>query len=270
LRKRTQQTVQMQRVRRLAGEYRWWLTVLFATTLFLFASYDFSILPEQISNKCRQLSGQNQNNCPGYIVAGDMLNAVAILLKPYSEVLTAVSGVAVAAFTFTLWLTTREMWRASTNQLRHAEVTAERQLRAYLYAANADLFFDGETICGHVKVRNAGQTPAYQVSPYFQMGTRPASDRFIEPDRDDTGRSSSMIIGPGGAGDANQKLHIGDRQAELLARVQSGDLVVYGWGRVDYFDVFKKPRWMTFRMRGAQTPRGQWVFEATDDGNDAN
>lgn len=100
--------------------YRWWLIAALAPLFLLFADYELLILPDAVANKCSQPDGANKNYCPGYVVAGSLLDGAVIFLKSYSEVLTALSGLAVAGFTFTLWLTTRRMWRTSVQQIKLA------------------------------------------------------------------------------------------------------------------------------------------------------
>jgi hypothetical protein len=57
----------------------------------------------------------------------------------YRDVLTALATVLIALFTLTLWLSTRSLWQVSDNTLRHAERTAEQQLRAYVFLDKIDL-----------------------------------------------------------------------------------------------------------------------------------
>ena len=101
----------------------------------MFAGYEVSILPEAVADKCDQPERANNNYCPGYIVAGAFLDIAAVFLKPYSDVLTALSGIAVAAFTFTLWLTTRQMWRASENQVSVARAANDLNRQNFITSA---------------------------------------------------------------------------------------------------------------------------------------
>jgi hypothetical protein len=135
------------RAYRFAVRYRWWLIGALATFFFVFAGYEISILPEAIANKCKQPDSASKNYCAGYIVAGASLDIVAGFLKPYSDVLTALSGIAVAAFTFTLWLTTRQMWRVSVAQIaigKKAAEAAEKSADAVPNVERAYIFIEPE------------------------------------------------------------------------------------------------------------------------------
>src|ERR1043166_2332135 len=58
-----------------------------------------------------------------------------------NEFVTAVSTTVVAIFTFVLARSTTKLWTATKETLRHAERTAERELRAYLIVGERDSEF---------------------------------------------------------------------------------------------------------------------------------
>lgn len=77
----------------------------------------------------------------------------------YVALFTGVLVIATAA----LWWSTRQLWRATNDTLKHAEKTAERQLRAYLVVEKCDLHYRDKEPIVTVKVKNCGQTPAERV-----------------------------------------------------------------------------------------------------------
>ena len=81
------------------------------------AGFEASILPNQISSQCKQPDQSGKEYCSGYAIALALVGNIVDVLKPYENLITALSGAAVALFTFTLWLTTRQMWRANIDQI---------------------------------------------------------------------------------------------------------------------------------------------------------
>lgn len=100
-------------------------------------------------------------------------------LNSNSGLISAISGVIVAVFTASLWLSTHLMWRASQSQLRHSEDTARRQLRAYLDFDGVNFlpYEAGKKGPDHtwtgigVQIVNFGGTPALKVIVFVEYLT---------------------------------------------------------------------------------------------------
>jgi hypothetical protein len=96
---------------------------------------------------------------------------------------TVVATIFIAAFTGTLWWSTRKLWRAGERQLTHLENTAKRQLRAYI-AATITECDEPETREGifnfHIEIKNTGQTPTHDLQVIFRTAVvaHPFSDNF--------------------------------------------------------------------------------------------
>jgi hypothetical protein len=151
--------------------------------------------------------------------------------------------------------------------------TAKRQLRAYIFE-HADT--DNTKQCPEgwvvdVEIRNAGQTPAYDVRCASTL--RPLIDplpkdfEFNPPVFDE----GMFVVNPGipRANSVKTEFMVpSDRTA-----VGNGDKVLYLWGRIEYVDVFERPHFAEYRLRFQVEVRGdnifgQWVYCAQ--GNDVD
>lgn len=236
----------------LISKYRWWLILASATIFLLMFRFELSVLPEAIADKCKEPAHGYNNYCPGYVVAGAFLDSAAAFLKPYSDALTAIAGLIVAIFTATLWTTTRQMWRASVEQLRHSEVTAERQLRAYVMIEKAHIenLQIGKTPKARIVIKNWGQTPAYNVTHWCAVGFGPYP---IPPNNPLPGSDEEEVempprpIAPGG------DFHLwADGDCEInqvrMNALKSGHYAIYVAGCVRYTDAFRRNRTTDFLL----------------------
>lgn len=119
-------------MREFVSKWKWWLFAAVALILLpAITSVDVSVLPDGVSNYCKQKLAA-ENLCNSYGIIRFFVGGVLGALKPYSDVITALSGLAVAIFTGTLYFTTRNMWRVSTKQAKiagRALVIARQQMR---------------------------------------------------------------------------------------------------------------------------------------------
>lgn len=179
----------------------------------------------------------------------------------YRDALTAFSGLAVAAFTATLWWATLGMLRASRSQLEAIRKQGTFAERALVSAERAFVFYDKVDLTaalhpnGSVSAwtivpgwKNSGTTPARHVvchvSLHYQSGMAGLRDGFDFPEQWDIGEPGiSMVSIPpqGTIGDSVKRIPI----AELVASKQKTKRVfMYGW--VEYDDVFPEtPRHRT-------------------------
>jgi hypothetical protein len=127
-------------------------------------------------------------------------------------------------------------------------------LRAYVLNSSASLF-DGTNIPKAVVdranqpavvliIKNHGQTPAYQVKHWAEIdvASRANESRMSIP----AGQAltHAFILGPDGTGTANRWLNRPITPQEQ-AGITNGTYAIYAYGRVEYIDAFKTPRWST-------------------------
>jgi hypothetical protein len=89
------------------------------------------------------------------------------LLHAYEKQLVAGFTIVLAAFTGTLWWSTRKLWRVTNDTLTHARESSEHQLRPYVQIATMTFQWDlerGVRIIGECV--NSGQSPA----TFFEIG----------------------------------------------------------------------------------------------------
>jgi hypothetical protein len=140
--------------------------------------------------------------------------------------------------------------------------TSKRQLRAYVSPHTYDLI-SGSTIkppkpefaddpCVILQIRNGGQTPAYRVETHAQVAV-------IEPTNESLLTVPPMagvqyaVLGPDTMSHSVRRLGR-NLTAEEITAITTGAKAIYLYGRVQYYDAFKKRRFTSFRMRYS----GQW------------
>lgn len=173
-------------------------------------------------------------------------------VKDYDHSIVAIGTLALVAVTFILAIATGFLWKATRDLVKGAEATSERQLRAYLSFSKSSLenFGTAEPIKASLKVKNCGQTPAYEVRDWMQFTIQPFP--YDEIDSADFIPTSSTL-GPGDAG------NLIARMPKPLSHMQfsgiiSGDLAIYVSGEVRYRDAFGTERVSRYRgfYRGNQ------------------
>jgi hypothetical protein len=186
----------------------------------------------------------------------------------------AIAAFIIAWFTFTLKLSTDSLWEAGERQLSHLKESAERQLGAYIGIEWCRVISDdwGNTFRVEVQIKNAGQTPAYDVShriaaEIHELHEPPLS--FAMPEK-----SQGIIpIAPGITFILRTPIAIGG--ASGISTIGTGRTIL-AWGRVDYEDVFDKPQHLEFRFRSSDPVRQHdgtvmrtvgWRMDAEDEGN---
>lgn len=174
-------------------------------------------------------------------------------LDHHAEAITAICTIFVAAFTGTLWWSTRKLWRVTDQTLRHAELTAKQQLRAYVSLIAADVIIEGVKIIFVLKFQNAGQTPASDVSVYLRPGAVDETRGKFEPEKHSSPaeRKSRGTIGPGSTmevrhpADFSPLFPDATELAEFVQAIEAEKLRLYVHGDIDYEDAFED-RWTYF------------------------
>jgi len=200
-------------------------------------------------------------------------------VRDNERAISALSTVAVAAFTIVLAVATIFLWWATRRLVRGAEQTAERQLRAYVSLPTVEIqnFGAGRQLEIVISVLNSGQTPAYRV----RCKTAAAINKFPDDDAPIFGphETGNGYIGPSANLITGITLHepLSEQQA---TEITAGILAIYVRAKIVYWDAFGKvERYVNYRgfhKRGAPSgmpnigPNGELMLQQTNDGNDAN
>jgi hypothetical protein len=172
--------------------------------------------------------------------------------------ITAYATMAIAWFTLTLKKATDSLRAGGDQQLAHLENTAERQLRAYVFAGSAiisHLEDDGGVPEAQVFIKNVGQTPAYKVASVagFAASIYPAP-----PDL-------NLIITDAELGQAHTRTDMGPGQTEIAIasprprlnrplteqerdELARGEAVIHVYGRISYRDIFGREQHTSYRF----------------------
>jgi hypothetical protein len=179
------------------------------------------------------------------------------------------------AFTCLLFFATVALWWSTRRLVKGAEITAQRQLRAYLGVKGARIISHdgGNTFVVEIQIINSGQTPARRVTHSiaaelqvlhgrpldFQMPNRQPGEWFMTPHTDFTFVQDIPIGGASGTG-----------------TIDVGQRTIFTWGRVDFIDAFDRPQHIEFRYQNDRPIRQHdgtvmrtvgWELEPSDQGN---
>jgi hypothetical protein len=188
-------------------------------------------------------------------------------------VLTAITA-ALAIFTGALWWATRRL-------VTDARVTAEKELRAYLYP-DATFLAEGLMLNpsnpAHANepgvgfaFRNLGKTPATKTISWAQIKViHPAQEQqecIVPP----LVNVSVSIAAPGQL--ITKLMWFGRPLTTIeIAEIQNHVRAIYLYGRIEYEDVFGAKQFTNFRLRysGQFPPPQNVLFNYCDSGNDAS
>lgn len=156
-------------------------------------------------------------------------------------------------------------------------VTTRAQLRAYVWAVPA--IVDNKSLgAGKLritfKISNAGATPAYQLtnSAVLIIERFPLRPNYPFPVLPSLEKSKSVLYPHTSVeGHAeNQIAFTSDQMNEIAASTEKR---VYIFGRIDYVDAFRDPRWAKFCMATVENPfvgTGEIRFQHSSQHNEAN
>lgn len=145
--------------------------------------------------------------------------------------------------------------------------TSERQLRAYVGIEGVDLIVDAKQLQTAIKIKNTGQTPAFDLAVTYQFGVHGSADVLPAPVPPAAAQSRTYLT-PGGTRNISGAHTFAP--PVTLSAIEAGTMVIYGYGRIDYRDTFGQARFVTFRMYGTRLSNGAWQMLSANDGNDAN
>jgi hypothetical protein len=215
--------------------------------------------------------GSEENHC---ILKGPVTSLVRSFLRVWSNIFhdadayVALFTAVLAVFTLALWRSTRALWEAGERQIkttrtvaavqaRHtqrqlklAEDTAERQLRAYVSPIDGmvlDLDFDAPLQPFSIRIifKNSGQTPAYEVASSSSVAF--AAYPLVVVLEEIGNRTATTSIGPG----ADYRLTV--KTIAITQPVWDALLAetaaFYIHGSYSYKDAFKRTRTGAFLYR---------------------
>jgi hypothetical protein len=199
------------------------------------------------------------------------LDRIVKFVREYNAEIVAISTAVMGFFTVALFIATWALWKSG-------EKHSERELRAYVFPIDIKVrnFKTSEKISAFVKIKNTGQTPAYKFTCQIKMiaGPFPQTDFTISKEESDLTPAS---IGPHEAISYTPTTDT-PLSWEQQEDVAQGRWAIYVFGRIDYVDAFKVPRWTTFRtfargdngrMYRVEGERDVLALVIDKDGNDA-
>tara|TARA_R110000868_G_scaffold399056_1_gene672616 strand:- start:450 stop:1265 length:816 start_codon:yes stop_codon:yes gene_type:complete len=167
------------------------------------------------------------------------------LLPPAERFISRTFEDPIAAFTLILTLSTIGLWLATKSAIRKAELSSERQLRAYPFITTA-IRMSGHhvALAFQFVITNSGQTPAYDVT----ISTYHDVDLLTAPPRTKlTKEQNASLIGPGQGMTHEIELDAPLSREELDA-IAEGHLGYFVQGEIFYRDAFDKERRTHFRL----------------------
>jgi hypothetical protein len=147
--------------------------------------------------------------------------------------------------------------------------STRRQLRAYIVLDGGSITLrqaGGQTFLeGYVRLKNFGQTPAYQHSSWIRIDVREAT----QPPFDLGGNGlTKAIVAP--KGEANMPVHHGPISVQDLSDIRAERKRIFVWGESRYIDAFGKRRFFRFYYWNAkELPQG-WPLVPSDKPDEAN
>ena len=172
------------------------LALLFALLLSIDAGYS-SLSTCKVSGYAASAQ-QAEKNCS--VFEGPIISGLAGLAVAFDDHGEAV----IAAFTVVLAIATAYLWRATRDLVEGAERTAQKQLRAYVFAEpifmrlEVDLGKGKSTIAVRYRTKNWGQTPAYRIrnAAFIRKMPYPLPQDYVveSPKWDDP---KNVALGPG-------------------------------------------------------------------------
>ncbi len=263
--------------------WRWWIALVIAVFAFTIA------LQLQGYEICKTSNSGHEYCSPHNLVAFGFLNLVDFL-NAGGAVITTLATVAIAAFTWTLSIFTRNLgkstdnlWEAGERQMRLTRESSERQLRAHVFmelvyiekpAVTPETVFPEPPVV-RMQVKNYGQTPAYKVIhwsanpivreyPLDLSKPLPRRERFY-------GKSPRMTMGP--SQETNKHIWMHEQPTDWeLACIKGGSMAIYSWGKIVYKDAFGKWRFTQYMhvfVLGTLIEGKHMGMQTTGEGNKA-
>jgi hypothetical protein len=234
---------------------KYWLATLLVGMIFLLTvAWATSIIPHHVNDCTYNYETYAEKCVPKHTLLFALRN-IFEFIEHNDKIIGALSGIAVAAFTGTLWWSTRKLWRVTNATLDHTEKTTKRQLRAYVMIEK--VFLEAEpnppnNWAIHIEIKNFGQTPAYGVivTSEYEL-TDPKGDELIFLITTAAQKHARTIMGPSKV--LTLRLPCNVIPCYLtngtfgFTQMSNAGKRAYVWGRIDY-TTFDEHRWLTFQM----------------------
>jgi len=137
----------------------------------------------------------------------------------------------------------------ANESLKLSRDTTQKQLRAYVFAFDADVFDAGtDSVRASIAIKNSGQTPAYDVKVSIAANAFYVTDDItfhptpVGPD------TKTFVFGPGGSGRRDIPLRPIIGEPASVSTVKDGNGALYVWGEILYTDTFGKDQYTRFRF----------------------
>jgi hypothetical protein len=191
-----------------------------------------------------------------------IVRCTAVSADANNGIITALAGIAVAFFTYTLWRSTTGLERLGSRQARDTRTslrislrgakaatksaeTSERALnisqRAFVFgkgiSAGPNINSDGRTIREYVfnsEIENTGSTPATDVRVWFEIKTLPANEDIDPVFVADEKPPGGVVMGPRGRG----RTPYITLPLQTMMRIWTRETIAYIWFRIEYRDIF--------------------------------
>jgi len=165
---------------------------------------------------------------------------------------------------------------ATRDLVRTTQTSTQLELRAYIGIEWIKVSSNdwGGTFWVEVQIKNVGKTPAFRVTHCITHGIfKDPALNLRMPNRS----PGNLPIAPGMSFMLRTPVVIG--AAGGTGFIDTGQRLIIAWGKVDYFDFFGFPHYLTFRFRSTEPVRAHdgtvmrtvgWTMHPEDEGNDAN
>lgn len=214
-----------------------WALVAGAIILWVVATYG---LP---SHPICEGANPGQQECASYGLPRFLLLKFAGFIEANEGLFTVATGIAIAAFTYTLWRATDRLWTAGEKQLAHSEDTAKRQLRAYMGISDYEIKALGENFEDPndgvimIAMQNFGETPAIGVTSVISVGY---ADWNKEPEKPKkwawTGKKLPIDVSPGAP--MHRQISFAKHGFEYYFELLSGETAIYVEVKASYADIY--------------------------------
>jgi hypothetical protein len=145
----------------------------------------------------------------------------------------------------------KESAEAATNTVKSMDVTAERELRAYVFTVRVERHkrtpFGADPFMVAITITNGGKTPAYNCCPYARISCIALNQDIglPEPVRSET--DPMFVLHPGQTFEfSTDPTPMPDGQHKI---VMNGIQDIHVWGKIDYIDTFGEPRYTRFHLK---------------------
>jgi hypothetical protein len=195
----------------------------------------------------------------------DRKHSVLVWCKRYETIINIGCALTVAIFTSILTIFTVKLWRSG-------EKHSERELRAYVGVTDASIQVsknpEQPLIKAEMTIRNAGQTPAYDLNVVATFDFHEIPRTEFAP-YNNAIKQSRSTLGPGSEVDVPlvaPKLLTADH----LKAVKEEKFAFFFYGKIKYRDAFWKERFTDFRYITTADKSGPLTWQVTEEGNESN